>query len=135
MRLGIIAKPNEPRASIVAGTIAEWTERHGVTLLVDNSLSAVPPSSTPAPQEEVAASSDMLVVLGGDGTMIGAARLVSGRGTPVLGINLGWLGYLTEFSVDDTVLALDQFLSGDFETEHRTMLDWECLRNDGRAGT
>ena len=134
MRLGIIAKPNEPRASTVAGTIAEWTERHGVTLLVDNSLSVVPPSSNPAPQEEVAASSDMLVVLGGDGTMIGAARLVSGRGTPVLGINLGWLGYLTEFAVEETVLALDHLLSGDYETERRMMLDWECLRNDVRVG-
>jgi NAD+ kinase len=133
-RLGIIAKPNEPRASIVANTIAEWAKSHGIALLVDSSLITIPASATPLPQEEVAASSDLLVVLGGDGTMIGAARLVGGRGTPVLGINLGWLGYLTEFAVEDTVLALDQFVSGDFEAEHRTMLDWECLRNDVRAG-
>jgi NAD+ kinase len=66
--------------------------------------------------------------------MIGAARLVAGRGTPVLGINLGWLGYLTEFAVEDTELALDHVLFGDYEAEHRTMLDWECLRNGVRIG-
>jgi NAD+ kinase len=66
--------------------------------------------------------------------MIGAARLVAGRGTPVLGINLGWLGYLTEFAVDDTVMALDHLLSGDYECERRTMLAWECLREDVRIG-
>jgi len=135
IRLGIIAKPNEPRASIVASTIAEWARAHGIALLVDNDLTPPPQSAIPCPQDEVAASSDLLVVLGGDGTMIGAARLVAGRGTPVLGINLGWLGYLTEFAVEDTVLALHQFLSGDFEIERRTMLDWECLRNDSRAGS
>jgi NAD+ kinase len=132
IRLGIIAKPNEPRASIVANTIADWAQRQGVALLADNSLAAVPAYATPYPQEQVAALSDLLVVLGGDGTMIGAARLVGGRGTPVLGINLGWLGYLTEFAVDDTVVALDHLLSGDYESEQRTMLDWECLRDDAR---
>ena len=65
--------------------------------------------------------------------MIAAARLVGGRGTPVLGINLGWLGYLTEFAVEETALALEHLLSGDFEVERRTMLDWECLRNDERV--
>src|SRR5262249_25583540 len=134
IRLGIIAKPNEPRASIVANTIAEWARSHAVALLVDNNLTP-PHSAIPSPQEEVAASSDLLVVLGGDGTMIGAARLVAGRGTPVLGINLGWLGYLTEFAVEDTILALHQFLAGDFEVERRTMLDWECLRNGSHAGS
>ena len=135
IRLGIIAKPNEPRASTVAETIAGWAERHGIVLLADNSLSVVPPYATPCPQEEVAVSSDLLVVLGGDGTMIGAARLVAGRGTPVMGINLGWLGYLTEFAAEDTVLAVDHLLSGEYEVERRMMLDWECLRNDVRIGT
>lgn len=133
-RLGIVAKPNEPRASVVASTIAGWAQSRDIALLVDNSLANVPATATAMSQEEVAAASTLLVVLGGDGTMIGAARLVAGRGTPVLGINLGWLGYLTEFAVEDTVLALDQFASGDFETEHRTMLDWECLRKDVLAG-
>ena len=84
LRVGIIAKPNEPRAPVVANTIARWADEHGVELLADNTIKGLPRSATPCPQERCADSTDFLVVLGGDGTMIAAARLVGGRGTPLI---------------------------------------------------
>jgi NAD+ kinase len=66
---------------------------------------------------------DLIVVLGGDGTMLGASRLVGARQTPVLGVNFGWLGYLTEFTLDELYPALDKMLAGDFSLERRMQLE------------
>jgi len=128
-RVGVIAKPNEPRAAIVAATVAKWAGQHDIKLLVDQCLSGVPEPAVSASQSTIGEQSDVVVVLGGDGTMIASARLVAGRGTPVLGINLGSLGYLTEFSVEDVVPALDAVARGEYLVEHRTMLDWSLMRD------
>jgi len=129
-RVGVITKPNEPRAATVAATIASWAARHGLSLLVDERLPDIPEHAVKASHQEIAEESDLLVVLGGDGTMIASARLVAGRGIPVLGINLGSLGYLTEFAVDDTTRALDGVIGGQYRIDHRTMLDWSIIRDD-----
>jgi NAD+ kinase len=129
-RLGIITKPGEPRAAALAGQIAEWAHQHGLSLLVNDSLAEIPAGASTAAPAEMAERSDLLIVLGGDGTMIGTARLVAGRGTPVLGVNLGSLGYLTEFAVEDVLPALEEVSRGTFEVDCRMMLEWR-VRRDG----
>jgi len=133
-RLGIVSKPNEPRAADLAAHIAEWAAGQEINLFVSDRLQDSPPGSFSASIREVVEHCDMLIVLGGDGTMIATARLVGGRGTPVLGVNLGSLGYLTEFSVEDTLPALDRVVRGDYEIEKRTMLDWRVLRDGDQVG-
>jgi NAD+ kinase len=133
-RLGIIAKPNEPRAAALAAEIADWARSCGVDLLVNKNLINIPDGSRPSTDREIADVSDLLIVLGGDGTMIAAARLVGGRGTPVLGVNLGSLGYLTEFAVEDALPALAEVVKGDFEVDSRMMLDWFVFRNEQLIG-
>src|SRR6185503_16044415 len=76
---------------------------------------------------DIADNCEVLVALGGDGTMIAIARLVSGRGTPVLGVNLGTLGYLTEFAVEDVIPALEAVV-------RRMMLDWRVVRDGDQVG-
>jgi NAD+ kinase len=127
-RLGIISKPNEPRAIAVAAQIAKWAEALGLKLLVDSCISGLPPETVCASQQYIADNSDLLIALGGDGTMIHTARLVAGHGTPVLGINLGSLGYLTEFAVEETISALEEVSRGDYQIDRRTMLDWQVVR-------
>jgi NAD+ kinase len=129
-RVGVITKPNEPRATAIAVTIAKWAAEHGIELLVDERLSGIPAPAVKAPHQAIAEHSQVLIVLGGDGTMIASARLVAGRGTPVLGINLGSLGYLTEFSVDNIAAALDGVARGEYRVDHRTMLDWSIMREE-----
>jgi NAD+ kinase len=128
-RVGVIAKPNEPRATALAIAIAKWAAKYGLSLLVDEALSGAPAPAVVASHQSIAEESQVLIVLGGDGTMIASARLVAGRGTPVLGINLGSLGYMTEFSVEDVDAALERVAQGNYEVENRTMLDW-CITRD-----
>ncbi len=80
----------------------------------------------------LAGSVDLLVVLGGDGTMIRAARLVGEHDVPVLGINYGSLGYLAEFRTNELFPALESILAGDYHLDERVMLDAEVLRDGTR---
>jgi NAD+ kinase len=135
-RIGIVTKPNEPRATEVAARIAEWAAEHEINLFVNDRVKErdLPPGTFSATAREVADHCDVLVALGGDGTMIATARLVSGRGTPVLGVNLGTLGYLTEFSAEDVIPALEFVVRGDYELDRRLMLEWRVLRDGDQVG-
>ena len=133
-RLGIITKPGEPRAGELAAQIAEWAADHEINLFVNDRVKDLPPGTFSASAKEIADNCDLLVALGGDGTMISTARLVAGRGTPVLGINLGTLGYLTEFAIDEAIPALEFVVRGEYEILHRTMLDWRVLRDGDQVG-
>lgn len=135
-RIGIVTKPNEPRAAEVAALIAVWAAEHEINLFVTNRIKEqdLPPGTFSASAREIADHCDVLVALGGDGTMIATARLVSGRGTPVLGVNMGTLGYLTEFSVEDVIPALEYVIRGDYEIDRRLMLEWRVLRDGDQVG-
>lgn len=135
-RIGIVTKPNEPRATEVAARIAEWAAAHEINLFVTNRIKErdLPPGTFSASAREIADHCDLLIALGGDGTMIATARLVSGRGTPVLGVNLGTLGYLTEFAVEDVIPALEFVVRGNYEIDRRLMLDWRALRDGDQVG-
>jgi NAD+ kinase len=133
-RLGIITKPGEPRAAELASRIAEWAAARGLSLVESNPLADFP-NWTPAANNDIAQRCDLLVVLGGDGTMISTVRLVSGRGTPVLGINLGTLGYLTEFSVENAMTALESVARGDYHVVKRMLLEWQVLRDGTQVGS
>ena len=133
-RVGIITKPGEPRAAVLAAQIAEWAADHEINLFVNDRVKDLPPGTFSASAREIADNCDLLVVLGGDGTMIATARLVAGRGTPVLGINLGTLGYLTEFATEEAIPALEFVVRGEYEIDRRTMLDWRVLRDGDQVG-
>jgi NAD+ kinase len=73
---------------------------------------------------------DLILVLGGDGTLLKAARLYGRRGTPILGVNLGGLGFLTEIALEEFYSILGKIFQGDFQTETRMMLKAEIIRRD-----
>jgi NAD+ kinase len=134
-RLGIITKPNEPRAASLAAAIAEWAANHEINLFVTDRVKDLPPGTFSASARDIADSCDLLIVLGGDGTMIATARLVAGKGTPVLGVNLGTLGYLAEFSSEESIPALELVIRGDYQLDRRMMLDWSVLRDGDQVGS
>jgi NAD+ kinase len=82
------------------------------------------------PHDEIAATADLMLVLGGDGTMIATARMIGDREVPVLGVNYGGLGYLAEFRIEELYHALESILSGNFRLDKRVMLDVELKRRD-----
>ena len=95
-RIGLIVKRQEPRALPVIERIAAWALAREITAYVDVRLADPPGGTTAVEVDEMAARSDLIIVLGGDGTMLAAARVVGERETPVLGVNFGTLGYLTD---------------------------------------
>ena len=90
--------------------------------------------STRDERPALTAETRLLVTLGGDGTLLNGARLAGPRGIPLLGVNLGRLGFLTELEADGLAEGLRRFLEGDFRIDQRTLLQVRVHRNNGAVG-
>jgi NAD+ kinase len=113
--------------------IAHFLARRGVDVSLDADTALATgindyPASSP---QELGERCDLVVVVGGDGTMLGTARQFAVNGVPLIGINQGRLGFITDISVNDFAVALGPMIDGDFVEERRTMLDGKVWR-DGR---
>jgi NAD+ kinase len=133
-RIGIVLKPNQPDALKTVCELVTWLNERGITLVGtpelerDRIQNETGCAVDQAPREELAAHVDLILVLGGDGTMIATARMLGDREVPVLGVNYGGLGYLAEFRIEELYQALDSILSGNFRLDKRVMLDVELRR-------
>ena len=121
-KIAIFAKVHDPRCQDVAIELIQWLEARGLTPLVESHLSRHLSCQGAAEHIDIPGSADMVVVLGGDGTLISVARLVGDREVPILGVNLGSLGFLTEVTLDELYPALESCLSGDYRVSERMML-------------
>lgn len=134
-KIGVFVGPQKPEALAVVRDLQVWCEARGIELksrvvqATSEELQCLPLSEV---QGELDEGLDLLVTLGGDGTMIGAARFVGKRQVPVLGVNFGFLGYLTEFTLNDLFGALEGALNGNFFLDRRMLLDVE-LAVDGQV--
>ncbi len=134
-KVGLVLKRQEPRVPGILADIIPWFQARGVELFVDRSSAEVHSCPcTVLPPEELAAAVDMVAVFGGDGTLLYAARIVGGSGVPIMGINLGALGFLAEVKLEDMRPAFENVLSGDYHVEDRMMLDVDILRGPDKAG-
>ncbi len=106
--VGIVHKRSAPEAAACAAAVGQYLRSCGIEALFD--------------EEELAGRADLVVVLGGDGTLIHAARVLAGRPAPILGVNMGSLGFLTEVPQAELYQALDLVLSGKAETSERMKL-------------
>ncbi|MGH9493319.1 MAG: NAD(+)/NADH kinase, partial [Terriglobales bacterium] len=98
--VGIISKPAKPEIKEIACGLVQWLEAHHYQVFVDKETAACAPGSEVAEREQMAARKpEFVVVLGGDGTMLAAARVLARAGIPILGVNLGSLGFLTEVTL------------------------------------
>ncbi len=136
--VGIVVKPNHTEAWKTACELSEWFSDAGIKVIgkpqAENEVCDIETAETRDFKEQA----DLIVVLGGDGTMISTARLTGKREVLVLGINYGSLGYLTEFRIEEMYDALNAIFEGKFAIETRVMLDVEHWRNneklaDGRV--
>lgn len=131
---GIITKRNKPEALSLAREIAGWLAARGIRVLVEKEVAEQIGSPDHIERDGIPAHADLLIVLGGDGTLLSVARLSRVESIPVLGINLGGLGFLTEISAEETFPVLDKILAGDFETEQRQMLKAAIYRQGESIG-
>jgi len=127
--VGVVVKPNHAEAWATACEVAAWLKTRGIGTVSQSRPMSEMSDIKIVDVERFERDVDLIVVLGGDGTMISTARLTGAREIPVLGINYGSLGYLTEFRIEEVFTALEAILEGNFEIDRRLMLDVEHLRN------
>lgn len=130
--VGLIPRLGKGDALLLARELAAWLAARGHQPLLEAEAAAGAPGLPAAPGLELAARADLLVALGGDGTLIHAAGLLRGREVPILGINLGTLGFLTEVARDRALPVLEQALEGNLPVSLRSMLEVEVLGPKGR---
>jgi len=135
-QIGIVLKPHQPDALRTICELAIWLSARGIELVggpeiererIEHETGC---AVKEMPQEQIAENVDLILVLGGDGTMIAAARMLGNKEVPVLGVNYGGLGYLAEFRIEELYVALESILIGDYRLEQRVMLAVELMRGD-----
>ena len=128
--IGIFVKRHHQDAVRVAAQVADWLRDRGIEVLADEALAAAVPAAKSCQAEAIPDAADLLIVLGGDGTLLSVSRLVGNRCTPILGINLGSLGFLTEITRDEIIPVLEQLVAGELTVSERLRLD-VIIRREG----
>jgi NAD+ kinase len=132
-RVGMILKRQDVRVQGIVDDIIPWLRSREVEVYLDQSSTEHCPGAIRiASPEELVRQVDVVSVFGGDGTLLYAARLIGTSGVPILGINLGSLGFLTEVKISKMHEAFDVLLSGQYQLEERVLLEVEVLR-EGRV--
>ncbi|MGH9945928.1 MAG: NAD(+)/NADH kinase [Pyrinomonadaceae bacterium] len=122
--VGIVVKPNNDEALRTANELSQWITARGLR------CAGEPFCGDGNAQFDLAENSDLIVVLGGDGTMISTGRLIGDAEVLVLGVNYGSLGYLTEFRIEEMYSALEAIFEGNFDIDRRVMLSVEHRRDE-----
>ncbi|PKK82635.1 MAG: NAD(+) kinase [candidate division Zixibacteria bacterium HGW-Zixibacteria-1] len=123
MRFGIIANFGRPDAAEAVNFILEWCENNGHEAFVcENVVTGPMMEVRTVPRKELCVNSDAVISLGGDGTMLATARAIAEQEIPILGINLGYLGFLTQLTPEQLGGALKRVAANDYQIEERMLL-------------
>ena len=133
-RIGIVAKTDREEARTVVPQLLDWCQSHGLVPLCEKETAALCPDASvgTARKPDLPGQVDVVLVLGGDGTLLSMARMIGDLGVPILGVNLGGLGFLTALTVDELFPALEAYLAGELVIEERMMLAAEVSRQGER---
>jgi NAD+ kinase len=128
-RIGLILKREDARIPSLLREVVPWLQSLGAEVFLDEGSALRGPAPCPVlPTSQFASSVDVVAVFGGDGTFLHAARIVVPSGIPILGVNLGSLGFLAEVKLDGMRPALQNLILGDYELEERMLLQVEVTR-------
>ena len=135
-RIGVVVKPHQPDALDTLCRLTEWLKARGIQLVGQPEIAHEQIKQKTGctveivKDEELAPAVDLILVLGGDGTMISTARMVGDTQVPVIGVNYGGLGYLAEFPIEELFAALESILAGEYRVQKREMLAVELWRGE-----
>src|SRR5262245_33355748 len=133
--VGIVSKPNTARASRLVGELIAWLKQRGISTKLDRETATYAGDGEAVPRNRIAEGVQLLVVLGGDGTLLSAARSAIGKDIPIFAVNLGGLGFLTAIKVEELYPQLERVLRGEGEVTRRRMLHTELWRGDIRVAS
>ncbi|MCA1927777.1 MAG: NAD(+)/NADH kinase [Calditerrivibrio sp.] len=119
--LAIVAKPHAENIYNILTRLVGYLKNVNITPLLEERAAYVI-NAVQSSHQEIRDNADMLIVLGGDGTLISSIRIIDNKEIPILGVNLGRLGFLTETRIEELESTLDRILSGDYKTEQRLKL-------------
>jgi NAD+ kinase len=130
-KIGIISKPKKTEIREVVPPLLQWLRERDIEVFIDKETgSLVETPESCLTRNELPAQVDLLVVLGGDGTLLATARALNRKPVPILAVNLGGLGFLTVITREDLYPTLEAVLRGDYRTERRVQLEGELIRAD-----
>ena len=127
--VGVVSKPHAAEAAKIVPEVVEWLRARGIAVRFDETTAGYLGVGGGFPRGTVAEGCDLLIVFGGDGTLLAAARALSGRQIPLLAVNLGGLGFLTAITTDEVYPQLERALRGEHRIGTRRMLCCEILRD------
>lgn len=128
--VGIISKPKIAQAPDIVCGLLKWLEERNIGYRCDEQTAQYANLKEFFPREELPDGVDLVIVLGGDGTLLSAARVVAGRDIPLFAVNLGHLGFLTSIHSEDLFPELDRSLRGEHRIGRRRMVECELIRED-----
>jgi NAD+ kinase len=129
-RVAIVVKPHIRNVTSVVQALVDWLRHHRIKSLVEDRFTGSLTGKVETfPARKPPRGVDLVVVIGGDGTFLSVARWMGARQVPILGVNAGSLGFLTDTSLSDLYNALESVLAGDYTIQSRMMLDSELARN------
>jgi len=132
-KIGIISRPRRVDVSAIVPPLVKWLEAKSLSAYYDQeTATSLGNEALGKTRAELAADSDLLLVLGGDGTLLAAAREAAPRNIPILPVNLGSLGFLTSFTLQEMYPALEETLAGRLAASERAMLHAALIR-DGKT--
>ncbi len=133
--VAIVSKPNSEAAAGVIPGLIEWLEGRGVSVRLDPQSAEYAKSNAAIPRTEVTQGCDSVIVMGGDGTLLSAARSIGRREIPLFPVNLGGLGFLTAITIDELYPELERFLRGEHRIAKRKLLSAEVERKGKIVGS
>ena len=129
-KIGVFCKPKAPSATDILGRLIPWLRKQNYHIFLDTGTAAIINESSSYEKREISQQADLLIVLGGDGTLLSVARAAHPHNIPILAVNLGNLGFLAEISIEELYPTLENILAGKFEIENRMLLN-ACIWRNG----
>jgi NAD+ kinase len=127
--IGILTKPKFPEVKATLSAVVGWLRDRQITVLLDTTSAGLLDETGGIQKTQLASKADVLLILGGDGTMLNAARLAGERGIPILGVNMGGLGFLTEVRLENLYPSLERVFANEYVLDERLMLGTHIHRH------
>jgi NAD+ kinase len=121
--VGVVIKRGHPEAAALARRLVEWLRENGLESIVEDDSAAAIGCDAGGSKAQIIAKADLIVVLGGDGTLLSVARHMRERPVPLLGVNFGQLGFMTALTADELLPAMTRIVAGRFRVDERMVLD------------
>lgn len=130
-RVGIVSKPKKTEIREIVPALLEWLRERSIEAFIDKETGAIMEMKERSlTRNEMPSKVDLLIVLGGDGTLLATARALNRKPVPILAVNLGGLGFLTEVTREELIPTLETVVAGTHQTDHRVQIEGELIRAD-----